>query len=85
MSEGIRLVVGVAVAILVAGLLTYLLLRAMLSQWQQHTDLPAEDAMERGRCMECREWRYLNQLVLTGGVCLSCWSRRGSANQFGRM
>ena len=78
MSEWIRVVVGAAVAVLVGGLLTYLLLRAISIDRQQHTDLPADDDMsatERGRCMECSQWRNLKQLVLTGGVCFGCHSR----------
>jgi len=78
-SEWIRVVVGAAVAVLVGGLLTYLLLRAISSDRQQHTDLPADDdmtAIERGRCIECRQWRNLKQLVFTGGVCFGCRSRR---------
>jgi len=77
-SESIRVVVGAAVAVLVGGLLFYLLLRAIRSDRQQHTDLPADDDMsatERGRCMECSQWRNLKQLVLTGGVCFGCHSR----------
>ncbi|OBF29344.1 hypothetical protein A5724_25650 [Mycobacterium sp. ACS1612] len=88
MSEGIRVVAGAAVTVLVAGLLTYLLLRAVGRNRQQHTDLPAEEdmtALERGRCMECREWQNLNQLVLTGGVCFNCRSRRGSSNECRRV
>ena len=79
MSEWIRVVVGAAVAVLVGGLLFYLLLCAIRSDRQQHTDLPADDDMtatERGRCMECRQWRNLKQLVFTGGVCFGCRSRR---------
>ena len=79
MSEWIRVVVGAAVAVLVGGLLTYLLLRAISIDRQQHTDLPADDdmtAIELGRCMECRQWRNLKQLVFTGGVCFGCRSRR---------
>ena len=75
MSEWICVVVGAAVAVLVSGLL---LLRAIRSDPQQRTDLPADDDMtatERGRCMECRQWRNLRQLVLTGGVCFGCQSR----------
>ena len=56
MSEWICVVVGAAVAVLVGGLLTYLLLRAIRSDSQRRTDLPADDDMtatERGRCMEC--------------------------------
>jgi hypothetical protein len=82
-SEWIRVVVGAAVAVLVGGLLTYLPLRAVCSDRQQHTDLPADDdmtAIERGRCMECRQWHNLEQLVLTGGVCFGCRSRGRSAN-----
>ena len=78
MSEWIRVVVGAAVAVLVGGLLTYLLLRAIRRDRPQRTDLPADDDMtatERGRCMECRQWRNLKQLVLTGGVCFGCRSR----------
>ena len=78
MSEWIRVVVGAAVAVLVGGLLFYLLLCAIRSDRQQHTDLPADDDMsatERGRCMECSQWRNLKQLVLTGGVCFGCHSR----------
>jgi len=78
-SEWIRVVVGAAVAVLVGGLLTYLLLRAISIDRQQHTDLPADDEMtgiERGRCMECRQWRNLKQLVFTGGVCFGFRSRR---------
>jgi hypothetical protein len=77
-SESIRVVVGAAVAVLVGGLLFYLLLCAIRSDRQQHTDLPADDDMsatERGRCMECSQWRNLKQLVLTGGVCFGCHSR----------
>jgi hypothetical protein len=77
-SEWIRVVVGAAVAVLVGGLLTYLLLRAIRRDRPQRTDLPADDDMtatERGRCMECRQWRNLKQLVLTGGVCFGCRSR----------
>jgi len=76
-SESIRVVVGAAVAVLVGGLLFYLLLCAIRSDRQQHTDLPADDDMsatERGRCMECSQWRNLKQLVLTGGVCFGCRS-----------
>ena len=79
MSEFIRVVLGAAGAVLVGGLLTYLLLRAISIDRQQHTDLPADDDMtatERGRCMECRQWRNLKQLVFTGGVCFGCRSRR---------
>ena len=78
MSEWIRVGVGAAVAVLVGGLLTYLLLRAIRSDSQRRTDLPADDDMtatERGRCMECRQWRNLKQLVVTGGVCFGCQSR----------
>ena len=78
MSEWICVVVGAAVAVLVGGLLFYLLLCAIRSDRQQHTDLPADDDMsatERGRCMECSQWRNLKQLVLTGGVCFGCHSR----------
>jgi hypothetical protein len=77
-SEWICVVVGAAVAVLVGGLLTYLLLRAIRSDSQRRTDLPADDDMtatERGRCMECRQWRNLKQLVVTGGVCFGCQSR----------
>jgi hypothetical protein len=77
-SEWIRVGVGAAVAVLVGGLLTYLLLRAIRRDRPQRTDLPADDDMtatERGRCMECRQWRNLKQLVLTGGVCFGCRSR----------
>ena len=79
MSEWIRVGVGAAVAVLVGGLLTYLLLRAIRRDRPQRTDLPADDDMtatERGRCMECRQWRNLKQLVFTGGVCFGCRSRR---------
>ena len=79
MSEFIRVVLGAAGAVLVGGLLTYLLLRAIRSDRQHHSDLPADDdmtAIERGRCMECRQWRNLKQLVFTGGVCFGCRSRR---------
>ena len=78
MSEWIRVVVGAVVAVLVGGLLTYLLMRAIRSDRQQHTHPPADDhvtAIERGRCMECRQWRNLKQLVFTGGVCFGCRSR----------
>ena len=78
MSEWIRVGVGAAVAVLVGGLLTYLLLRAIRRDRPQRTDLPADDDMtatERGRCMECRQWCNLKQLVLTGGVCFGCRSR----------
>ena len=81
MSEWIRVVVGAAVAVLVGGLLTYLLLRTIRSDRMQHSDLPADDdmtAIERGRCMECRQWHNLEQLVLTAGVCFDCRSRRRS-------
>ena len=86
MSEWIRVVVGAAVAVLVGGLLTYLLLRAIRSDRQHHSDLPADDDMaatERGRCMECRQWRNLNQLVLTGGVCFGCRSEADQTMRVG--
>ena len=86
MSEWIRVVVGAAVAVLVGGLLFYLLLCAIRSDRQQHTDLPADDDMaatERGRCMECRQWRNLNQLVLTGGVCVGCRSEADQTMRVG--
>jgi hypothetical protein len=82
-SQWICVVVGAAVAVLVGGLLTSLLLRAIRSDRQQRTDLPADDDMtatERGRCMECRQWRNLKQLVLTGGVCFGCQSRLRHGN-----
>lgn len=86
MSESVRIVVGVAVAVLVGGLLSYLLLRAIRSDRRQRTDLPADDDMtatERGRCMECSQWRSLKQLVLTGGVCFGCRSRLGHGHRNG--
>jgi len=81
-SEWIRVVVGAAVAVLVGGILTYLLMRAIRTDRQHHTDLPADDdmtAIERGRCMECRQWHNLEQLVLTGGVCIGCRSEADQA------
>ena len=81
MSEWIRVVVGAAVAVLVGDVRTYLRLRAIRSDRQQNSDLTADDDMtatERGRCMECRQWHNLEPLVLTGGVCFGCRSRRRS-------
>ena len=86
MSEWVRVVLGAAVAVLVAGLLTYLLLRAIRRDRHHHSDMPADDdiaAPERGRCMECRQWRNLNQLVLTGGVCVGCRSEADQTMRVG--
>jgi len=44
-SEFIRVVLGAAGAVLVGGLLTYLLLRAIRRDRQHHSDLPADDDM----------------------------------------
>ena len=45
MSEFIRVVLGAAGAVLVGGLLAYLLLRAIRSDRQHDSDLPADDDM----------------------------------------